>query len=89
MSKTAKRILMIIAVIVILAIAAFFGIYGTRIQTINTVARLTDYSDGYNLYRMDVKYDYGPDDILNSDISDDQSFINAVLKQSFPFLCHV
>ncbi len=39
MSKTAKRILMIIAVIVILAIAVFFGIYGTRIQIINTVAR--------------------------------------------------
>lgn len=86
MNKTVKRILMILVLIVILAIAAFFGIYRTRIQTINTVARLTDYSDGYNLYRMDVKYDYALEDVLNSDISDDQSFINAVLKQSLPLL---
>ena len=86
MNKTVKRILMILAVIVILAIAAFFGIYRTRIQTVNTVARLTDYADGYNLYRMDVKYDYGLEDVLNSGISDDQSFINAVLKKSLPLL---
>lgn len=48
MNKTVKRILVIFALIVVLAIAAFFGIYRTRIQTINSIAQLTDYSDGYN-----------------------------------------
>lgn len=86
MNKTVKRILVILALIVVLAIAAFFGIYRTRIQTINSIAQLTDYSDGYNLYRMDVKYDYSLEDVLSQNITDDQSFINAVIKESFPLL---
>ncbi len=86
MNKTVKSVLIILAVIVILAAAVFFGLYRTRIQTVNTIERLTDYSDGYNLYRMDVKYDYSLENVLSQDITDDQSFINAVVKESFPLL---
>ncbi|GEM_PF-1451780 len=38
---------------VLLAVALLFaGICFTRIQTVNSIEKLTDYSDGYNLYRM-------------------------------------
>lgn len=33
----------------------------------------------YNLYRMDVKYDYSIDDVINYGITDNQSMIDAIL----------
>lgn len=51
---------------VLLAVALLFaGICFTRIQTVNSIEKLTDYSDGYNLYRMNIKYDYSLDDVIN------------------------
>ena len=60
MNKVKKRILIVllaIVAVVVFALLAFFGLYFTRIQTIGSIEQLTDYADGYNLYRMDVKYD--------------------------------
>lgn len=33
----------------------------------------------YNLYRMDVTYDYSIDDVINYGITDNQSMIDAIL----------
>ena len=89
MNKVKKRILIgllsILAVIVFVSLA-FLGLYFTRIQTIRTIEQLTDYEDGYNLYRMDVKYDYNLDDIIDYGIQDDQTMIDAILKESLPLL---
>ena len=34
------------------AVLVFAGIYFTRIQTLNSIEKLTGYADGFNLYRM-------------------------------------
>ena len=89
MNKVKKRILiglLSILAIIVFASLAFLGLYFTRIQTIRTIEQLTDYEDGYNLYRMDVKYDYNLDDIIDYGIQDDQTMIDAILKESLPLL---
>ncbi len=64
----------------------FVCIYFTRIQTIRSIEKMTAYGDGYNLYRMDVKYDYNLDKIIESGLSDDQSMVNAIVKEALPLL---
>lgn len=89
MNKVKKRILIILSAIlavVVLTSVAFLGVYFTRIQTFSSIEQLTDYEDGYNLYRMDVKYDYSIDNIINYGITDDQSMIDAILKEALPML---
>ena len=67
------QILSVILAVVVLAAIAFFGLYFTRIRTFSSIEQLTDYEDGYNLYRMDVQYDYNLDNIINYGITDDQT----------------
>ena len=55
MKKTLKRILLALVLLIVAAAAGFGGLYATRIQSVNSIEKLTDYADGYNLYRMDVK----------------------------------
>lgn len=81
-----KRVLFVLLIIILLAVVAFLGVYFTRIQTMNSIEQLTDYSDGYNLYRMDIKYDYSIEDIIDSGITDYQSFVDAVIEESIPLL---
>ena len=73
--------------ILLLVIAAWWGIsvYGSRFQTISTIQRVTD-CDGYNLYRMDVKYDYDLDRVIEYGIRDDQSLVDAIVKEAVPIL---
>lgn len=86
MAKVIKRILLVLLAIIVIAVAAFIGLYFTRIMTIGSIERLTDYEDGYNLYSMDVKYDYSLDDIIDYGITDDQTMIDAILKESLPLI---
>ena len=86
MNKVIKRVLIILLMIVVLAAAVFLGIYFTRIQTIGSIEQLTDYEDGYNLYRMDVKYDYSIENVINRGIEDDQMMIDSMLKEVLPLL---
>ncbi|MGN0536513.1 MAG: linear amide C-N hydrolase [Acutalibacteraceae bacterium] len=89
MSKVKKRILIVllaILAVVLVLLIAFLGFYATRIQTMSSIEKLTDYDDGYNLYRMDIKYDYNLDNIINYGIKDDQTMIDAILKEALPLL---
>ena len=86
MRKVIKRISLILLAVVVLAVAAFIGLYFTRILTINSIEQITDYEDGYNLYRMEIKYDYSLDDIIGYGITDDQTMIDAILKESLPLI---
>ncbi|MFT0754858.1 linear amide C-N hydrolase [Streptococcus alactolyticus] len=89
MNKVKKRSLIVslaILAVVVFALLAFLGLYFTRIQTIGSIERLTDDADGYNLYRMDVKYDYNLDNIIDYGIQDDQTMIDAILKEALPLL---
>lgn len=75
----------ILAVVIICAIA-FTAVYFTRFQTIGTIEKLTDYEDGYNLYTMTVKYDYNTENIIAADFNDTEGFVEAVAKESLPYL---
>ena len=89
MNMVKKRILVVllaILAVVLSVVLAFLGVYFTRIQTIGSIEQLTDYEDGYNLYRMDIKYDYSLDDIIDYGITDDQTMIDAILKESLPLI---
>ncbi len=89
MKKGLKRIfqvLLVLLVVVVIAVASFVGLYFTRIQTMNSIEQLTNYEDGYNLYRMDVAYNYSLDDIIAYGIKDDQTMIDAILKEALPLL---
>ena len=84
-----KRIgvVLLVFVIMIAAIVAVFGsLYFTRFQTIGSISKITDYGDGYNLYRMDVKYDYSLDDLINYGIKDNQTMVDAIVKEALPIL---
>ena len=80
-----KRGLMAVAAVVAIAVVAFCGLYLTRFKTMASVEKLTDYSD-YNLYSMDVSYDYNLDDITNYGITDNQSMVDAIVKEAIPVL---
>lgn len=76
------------AVVAIAAVAAlaFVGLYYTRLQTISSIEKITDYEDDYNLYTMNVDYDYSLDNIIDYGIVDDQTMIDAILKEALPLL---
>ena len=75
-----------IVAVLLAAVLVFVGIYFTRIQTMNSIEKLSDYDDGYNLYRMEVKYDYSLDDVISYGIKDNQTMIDAILKDALPLL---
>ena len=43
--KVVKRILIAILIAIIAVAAAFFGLYFTRIQTVSSIAKVTDYDE--------------------------------------------
>lgn len=54
-----------------------------RKHTIGSIKKLTDYSD-YNLYKMDICYDYSIDRIIDRKITDDESALGAILQEVLP-----
>ena len=86
MKKTIKVILAVVLAVVLLGAGAFGVLYAGRIKTMSSIQKITDYSDGYNLYRMNVEYDYQLDDIIKRGITDDQSMIDAILAEALPLL---
>lgn len=85
-SKIIKSILLTIVITITLVGISFVVYYFSRFQTIGSIKRITDYSDNYNLYAMDIKYDYNIDNIINYGIEDDQDMIDVILKESLPLL---
>ena len=83
--KMILRVLLALLLLVLLAAAGFGVLYAGRLRTVNSIEKITDYSD-YNLYRMDVRYDYSIDDVINYGITDNQSMIDAILKETLPLL---
>ena len=79
------RVLLALLLLVLLAAAGFGVLYAGRLRTVSSMEQLTNYDD-YNLYRMDIRYDYSIDDVINYGITDNQSMINAILKETLPLL---
>ena len=69
MKKWIKRILAALLILVLVCVLAFCGLYLGRFKTLASIRKVSAYEDGYNLYRMDIKYDYSLDDIIASGIT--------------------
>ena len=65
MKRMLQRILVVVLVLILLAVAGFGMLYAGRLRTVNSIEQITAYDD-YNLYRMDVTYDYSIDDVINA-----------------------
>ena len=78
--KLAARIAVGVLAVVAVAAVGFGALYASRIQTANSIEKLTDYDD-YNLYRMQVRYDYDLDKMIANTTADNQSFIDAAVKR--------
>lgn len=57
--------------------------YFSRLQTMR---QLTHYADGYNLYLMDILYDYSLEELLDYGITNDETMVEAILSQALPGL---
>lgn len=75
-----------LAALAVICIGIFAGIYFTRFQTVMSINKLSSYDDGYNLYFMDVKYNYSIDNFLDYDVNSDQEIFDAIIKESLPLL---
>ncbi|MEO2491060.1 linear amide C-N hydrolase, partial [Collinsella aerofaciens] len=70
---------------VAVGLAAATGIvYRKQIKSAASLKRLTGYADGYDLYGIDIAYDYDLDRIIAADVRDDQAYIDAVVAQVLP-----
>ena len=84
--KILKKLLLGLGAIILLAVIVFVSIYFSRFKTISTIEKYTNYDDNFNLYTIDIKYDYSLDDIINSGYQDNQGFVDAVIDESLPLL---
>ena len=63
---------------VAVGLAAATGIvYHKQIKSAASLKRLTGYADGYDLYAIDIAYDYDLDRIIAAGVRDDQAYIDA------------
>ncbi len=81
-----KQVLIAILAIIIVCILTFLGIYATRIATVASIEKITSYEDGFDLYTVNIKYDYSIDDIIDYGITDNQSMFDAILAEALPLL---
>ena len=86
MKKHIKRISLIIVCIILLIVGSFCIYYFSRFRTLSSIQKVTSYEDGYNLYQIDIKYDYDLDQIIDYGITDNQSMIDAIIKEALPLL---
>lgn len=84
--KVIKGVLIGAALVIVAAALAFGIFYASRIKTMSSITKVTSYDDGYDLYTMDVAYDYSLQNVIDSGITDNQTFIDAVLHESLPLL---
>ena len=86
MNKTVKYAAIACVVVVIVLVAGFIGFYGSRLQTMDSIEEVQAFDDGYSIYRMDVKYQYDLDKLIGRGITDDQSMIDAIVKEAIPLI---
>lgn len=68
------------------AAAALGFKYRRQLATLRSLTRESAYLDGYDLYTVDIAYDYDLDAIIAAGVRDDQAYIDAVLAQVLPGL---
>lgn len=84
--KILKIILSSILLILVLIVFVFCGLYFTRFKTIGSIEKLTDYEDGYDLYKIDIRYDYDLDNMMKRSLNSDDDVKDAILGEAIPYL---
>lgn len=85
MFKSKTLILGCIGIFLIIMLFSMLLVYYPRIRSIRSIRKMTKYGD-YNLYRMDIDYDYSLEDVIESGIQDDSSLIQAIVQESIPLI---
>lgn len=75
----------VVAVLLVATTVVFTTVYYTRLQSVSTITKITDYED-YNLYSMEVKYNYSIDKIIDYGIDDTKTYFEAIAKEALPLL---
>ena len=57
--------------------------YKTRMASIETLKKIEPFKSDYNVYEMDIKYDYNSDNIIGN-FTDTESFVKAVAAEALP-----
>ena len=86
MKKVIKTLLKCLLIVVLALILAFAAVYFTRLSTIATIEKLTAYGDGFDLYRVDIRYDYDLDKVIRPELTDDGMIADAILGEALPYL---
>ncbi len=72
--------------LVALPVVALGAYSYSRRATISTLKKLTSFDSPYNLYSMDVKYDYNLDRIIDRTLPDSDACLDAMVKEAIPFI---
>lgn len=67
-------------------VVLFVGIYASRLATMASIEKITNRTDGYDLYRMNVKYDYNLNNLVGYGLDNDQKVMDAIIKEALPLL---
>lgn len=81
-----RRVVFVLSAVVLVVVTAFCAFYASRFQTIASIEKITSYDTGYDLYRMEVRYDYDVDNVIAYGIRSDQDFTDAALREALPLL---
>lgn len=92
MKRVGKILLFVclgVVALAVICVGVFVGIYAGRLRTVASIEKIID-RDGeyglYDVYRMDVKFNYDLDAIIDYGIDNDQDFADAMLKEMLPLL---
>ena len=84
--KVICSVLTVLLCLIVILVLAFIIVYFTRFQTIASIEKLTDYADGYDLYRIDIRYDYDLDRMTKRDLASDDDTADVILSEALPYL---
>lgn len=57
--------------------------YKTRMASIDTLKKIEPFKSDYNVYEMEIKYDYNSDNIIGN-FTDTETFVKAVAAEALP-----
>ena len=79
-----------IATVGVAAVGAAAGciarLSASRRKSIASIKKLSNYADGYNLYSMNICYDYDLDAVIARGLGDDQSMVDSFAKEALPHI---
>lgn len=89
MSKTGKTTLGIIAAVLgvlVLAVVILLCAYASRLKTVSSIEKLSTYEEGWDLYAIDIQYEYDLQALIDREVTTDAEMFDAILDAAMPLL---